>query len=352
MISRAALPNLKCLGLAALSAVIGSMAQAAQPAEPPYHLAVRVPLAGDDRWDYLAIDPAAHRLYVTRGTHVTVFDTQSNSVVGDIPGAKGVHGVALAADLGKAFVSDGKDNAVMVIDLATLKQTARVAVGRNPDAILYEPVTRRVFAFNGQDGTASVIDAASNDVVATLPIGGKLEFAATDGASMVYDNVEDRNELAAIDARTLAVTQHWPLTGCDAPTGLAIDPAVNRLFSACDNGKLAVTDAGTGKVVALAPIGQGPDAVMFDASSKTVITPNGRDGTLSVIHEDAPDRYSPIGTVTTEPGARTGALDPATHRVYLITAKFGDAPAATPDNPHPRPAVVPGSVVLLVYERD
>ena len=335
-------------------AAAGGTACAQRPAASStaaYHVARRVTVGGEGGWDYLVVDTAAHRLWVTRGSHVQVLDADRDSLVGDVSNTAGVHGVALAPALGRAFTSNGRDSSVTIVDLKTLAPIALVKVtGRNPDAILYEPATRRVFTFNGGSADATALDAATGAVVGTIPLGGKPEFAVAQGDGRVFVNVEDKSEVVAFDARTLAVQARWSLAPCEEPTGLAIDRAHGRIFAGCSNEVMAVVDTKSGRVVATPPIGAGVDGTAFDPATQLAFASNG-EGTLTVVHEDAPDRYTVVGTVPTQRGARTLALDERTHRVYTVTAQFGPPPAATPDRPHPRPALVPGTFTVLVVER-
>jgi DNA-binding beta-propeller fold protein YncE len=334
--------------LALLAALAGASAAAGQT---PYRVLHRTVTGGDGGWDYLTVDGPGHRVFVSRGTHVMVVDLRGDSLAGDIPATPGVHGIALAPELGKGFTSNGRDSTVTVFDLRTLAKTGSLHVtGRNPDAILYDPVTRRVFTFNGGSANATAIDAARGTVAGTVALRGKPEAAVLDGAGHVWVNIEDRSEVEEFDPRTLRSLGHWALEGCEEPSGLAIDRAHRRLFSVCGNGKMAVTNMATHRVVALVPIGQGADGAAFDPSAATAFSSNG-DGTMTVVHEDAPDRYSVVQTLATQRGARTIALDPATHRVYTVTAELGAAPAATADNPRPRRPVVPGTFVLLTIGR-
>jgi DNA-binding beta-propeller fold protein YncE len=336
------------LSLVPLLAATAACAQGSAPQAGPYAVLHRTVLGGDGGWDYLTVDAAGDRVFISRGTHVMVASLRTGSLAGDVAPAPGVHGIALAPELGKGFTSNGRDSSVTVFDLRTLATTGTVKVtGRNPDAILYDPATRRVFTFNGGSGDATAIDAAAGTVAGTVALGGKPEAAVLDGAGHVWVNIEDRSEIAEFDARTLALAGHWALEGCEEPSGLAIDRAHGRLFSVCDNGKMAVTDMAAHRVVALVPIGQGPDGAAFDPATQTAFSTNGADGTLTVVHEDAPDRYTVVQTLPTQRGARTIALDPATHRVYTVSAEFGPAPAATAENPRPRRPVLPGTFVLL-----
>jgi len=336
------------LPLAALGLLAPGVARAAPAAAPPpsYHLLQKVTLGGEGGWDYLTVDPAARRLYISRGTHVMVVGADTYKVVGDIPDTSGVHGIALAPALGRGFTSNGQSNTVTIFDLKTLKVLGTAPTGDRPDAILYEPATRRVFTFNGGGDSATAINAVTGKVLGTIPLGGRPEFAAADGKGMVYDNIEDRNEMVAIDARTLALTRRYPLAPLASPSGLAIDAKHRRLFAVCDGKKMAVVNADTGKVVASPAIGDGPDAADFDPSAGLAFSSNGEDGTLTVIREDAPNSYTPAQTVPTQAGARTMALDAKTRRVFLVTAK---PLPATPGAPPWRRSYVPGTFTLLVF---
>jgi YVTN family beta-propeller protein len=339
-------------------AAVGAMAVIASPSvasaaasDAGIHLLQSISLPGTEGWDYLSVDSAARRLYVSRGTHVAVIDIDAGKVVGDIPDTAGVHGVAIDTADGKGFTSNGKANSVTVFDLKTLAKTATVAVGNRPDAILYDPSTARVFTFNAGGPSATAIDAKTDTVVGTVPLPGKPEFAAADGKGMIYDNIEDKSEIVAIDAKALTVTATWPIAPCESPSGLAFDIKHQRLFSVCDGGKMAVTDAKSGKVVATPVIGNGPDAAGFDPKTGNVYSTNGEDGTLTVLHEQSPDVYTTVGTATTKPGARTMALDEKTHRIYTIAGDLAPAPTVAPGEPAPkkRRSYVDGSVTVLVY---
>ena len=336
--------------LAVLAALAAGTAST-QSSAGDYRVLRRTVLGGEGGWDYLTADAPSHRLFVSRGTHVMVVDTRTDSVVGEIPGTPGVHGIALAPELGRGFTSNGRDSTVTVFDLKTLAPLGTTHVtGRGPDAIAYEPVSKRVFTFNGGSGSATAVDAATGRVVGTLDLGGRPESAVSDGAGRMFVNLEDRSEIVPFDARTLRAGPHWALAGCEEPSGLAIDRAHHRLFAVCSNGKMAVVDAASGRVVATVPIGEGPDAAAFDPATQTVFSSNG-EGTLTVVHEDTPDRYRVVQTLATQRSARTMALDPGTHRLYLVTAEFGPAPAATADTPRPRRPMIPGSFVLLTVGR-
>lgn len=339
--------NAAFAALAFVFAAASLVAQSAAPANGPYRLLHRTVIGGDGGWDYLTVDDAGQRVFISRGTHVMVVDLRGDSLMADLPNTPGVHGVALAPELGKGFTSNGRDSSVTVFDLRTLAATGTVKVtGRNPDAILYDPATRRVFTFNGGSASATAIDAARGTVAGTVALAGKPEAAVLDGAGHVWVNIEDKGEIEEFDARSLRSLGHWTLAGCEEPSGLAIDRAHARLFSVCGNGKMVVTNLSSHRVVATLPIGQGADGAAFDPSAGLAFSSNG-DGTMTVVRQDAPDRYTVVQTLATQRGARTIALDPATHRVYTVTAELGTAPAATPDNPRPRRPVLPGTFTLL-----
>ena len=331
----------------------GLAAQAAPPAPPasPFHLVRTIHLPGADGWDYLFDDSRAHRLYVSRGTHVAVVDTRTGRVAGDIPDTNGVHGVAIDPKSGRGFTSNGRSNSVTIFDTKTLKKIGEVLVGEGPDAIVFEPVTGRVFTFNGRAGTATAIDAASGKVVGTVTLPGRPEFPVADGKGHIYDNIEDQSEIADVNARTLAVDHVWPLAPAESPSGIAMDTKGRRLFSVCDGQRLAVTDADTGKVVATSAIGSGPDACAFDPDSHLVFSPNGQDGTITILRQVTPDRYDAVQTLTTQAGARTMALDEKTHHVFTVTATALPADPAAPAGPggRRRRSYVPGSFVILEY---
>jgi YVTN family beta-propeller protein len=318
-------------------------------AAPNREVLQRWKLGGDGGWDYLTLDSANQRLFISRATRVDVVSIESGKLIGSIPDTQGVHGVALAPALKRGFTSNGRANSVTVFDLDTLKviQEAKVS-GRNPDAILYEPSGKHVFTFNGASKDVTVLDASSLAVIATIPVPDKPEFAAQDGRGQIFVNIEsDPGQMVVIDTQKLNVKSTWPLPGCNSPSGLAIDSRHRRLFSVCDGKVMAVTDAVSGKQAALVPIGEHPDAAGYDVKRGIVFSSNG-EGTLSVVHQDSPDRYSVLQTVPTQRGARTMALDEATGKAYLVTADFGPAPAATAEQPRPRPALIPDSFVLLV----
>lgn len=304
-------------------------------------------LGGDGGWDYLTIDANARHLFISRATHVMVMDTDSGKGVGDIPDTPGVHGIALAHDLGRGFISNGRENTVSIFDIKTLATSSKVKVGENPDAILYDPATKRVFTFNGKSHDATAIDAAQGTVLGTIKLDGKPEFAATDEKGEVFVNIEDKNEIEVIDPNKLEVKAKWPLAPCTEPSGLAIDRKNRRLFAGCDK-LMAVVNADNGKVIATLPIGDGVDATAFDDDTKLAFA-SCREGVLNVVHEESPDKFVLAENVPTQLGARTMALDSKTHNVFTVTAKFGSPPAPTADNPHPRPSITPDTFVVLVF---
>lgn len=291
-------------------------------AQDSYHLIRKIPIPGEGGFDYLTVDEGARRLYVSHGTQVEVLDADSGELVGKIPDTNGVHGVAAVSEFGRGFVSDGNTSKVTVFDLATLKTIAEVPTGKKPDAIIYDPATKQIFAFNGGSDSATVITAADGKVAATLALGGKPEFAVADSKGFVFNNLEDKSTLVKIDSRNLAVDEHWPLAPCESPSSMAMDRPNRRLFIGCRNKMMAVVNADSGKVVATAPIGAFVDASAFDPDSRLIFNSNG-EGTITIVHEDSPDKYSVVQTVTTVPRARTLALDAKTHHLFLSTIENG-----------------------------
>jgi DNA-binding beta-propeller fold protein YncE len=319
----------------------------AQAAGTGYHVVKTYKLGGDGSWDYLTLDSASRRLYISRATHVMVIDADSGKSVGDIADTPGVHGIALASDLGRGFISNGREGTVSIFELDSLKPLGKVKVGDNPDAILYDPATKRVFAFNGHSHDVSAIDAAKGTVVGTIKLDGKPEFAVSDEKGGVFVNIEDKNELTALDPKKLEVKAAWPLPGCEEPSGLAIDRKNRRLFSGCGNKVMPIVDADSGKVVSTQPICEGVDATAFDSETGLAFASCG-DGNLTVIRQESADKYSVADTVPTKKGARTLALDSKTHQIFTVSADFGPRPAPTADQPRPRPPILPDSFVLLV----
>ncbi len=315
--------------------LISPLCVLASDASGPYQFLKEIPVGGEGGWDYLSIDEAARRLYVTHVTKIVVIDLDKEVVVGEIVDTPGVHGFALAPELGRGFSSNGKENTASIVDLKTLKTLDKVDTGENPDAILV--VRQSVWVFNGRGQSVTVFDGKSGKVEMTFPLFGKLEFAVTDGAR-IYCNIEDKNEVALVGKAVI----HWPLAPGTEPTGLAIDREHHRLFTGCRNNLMLMLDSDTGKVVCSVPIGQGVDATAFDAGTQLVFASCG-DGTATIAHVDTPDKLTVVQTLATERGARTMALDSTTHKIYLASAKFEPAPAGQ------RPEIVAGSLKILVY---
>ncbi|HSZ60943.1 MAG TPA: YncE family protein [Terriglobales bacterium] len=310
---------MKTLLISALSFVLVA---APALAADSYHIIKKIPIAGQGSWDYLAVDEAARRLYVSHATQVEVLDVDSGAIVGKIENTPGVHGIAIAPELGRGFVSDGKSSAVTIFDLKTLKTIAEVAVGNKPDAIIYDPSTKRVFAFNGDSNSATAIEAADGKVAGTVDLGGSPEYAVADGSGYIYNNLEDASVVLKINARTLKVEQRWPTAPCASPSSIAMDRANRRLFIGCRSKVMAVMNADTGQVITTLTIGDHVDATAFDTSSRLIFNSNG-EGTVTVIHQDSPDKYSIVENVKTLLKAKTMALDPKTHQLFLSTAEAG-----------------------------
>jgi YVTN family beta-propeller protein len=313
----------------------------------PYHAGPVITIGGEGGWDYLSVDAAAHRLYVSHATHVVVIDTQTNKVVGDIPDTPGVHGVAIAADLGRGFVSNGRGNNSSIFDLKTLKLIQKVETGENPDAILYEPAKKEIYTMNGRGKSATVIDAATGKVVATVPLEGKPESAQADSkAGKIYVNMEDLNSVKVIDTATHKVSATWPGAPCEAATGMAFDAVTHRLFLGCDNKLLVMMDSTNGKVVYSVPVGEGVDSTWFDPQTKFAFTSNGGPGTVTVAHEESASVLKVVQTIKTTRGARTMALDPITHTIYLAATDYEPQAPGSKD----RPKAVAGSFRVLTYQ--
>ncbi len=335
-----------CVATMMIVAMYPSFMLAQNP--PGHHLLKKIVIGGEGSWDYLTLDVQTRLLYIAHSTVVEILNVDTGVKGEPILNLKGVHGVALAPDLGRGFISNGRSATVSIFDLKTGKISGEVPTGKNPDAITYDGPTHRVFAFNAGSDSATVIDASSGKVVGTVDLGGGPEFSVPDGKGMIYVNLEDKSEIVGFEARTLEIKHRWPLAPGEGPSGLAIDLKNRRLFSVCGNKELVVMDADSGKVVASLPIGGGVDAVRFDPSTGLIFSSNG-EGTLTVIHQDSPDRYEVEETVVTARGARTLELDPKTHRVFLATAEFGPAPAATKEKPRPRPTIMPGTFMILEF---
>jgi DNA-binding beta-propeller fold protein YncE len=329
--------------LVSLACLAAAPGMAADNAPSSIKVINRLKLGGAGGWDYLSFDVQRRHLFVSRGDRVLVVDVDGNKQIGTIPDTNGVHGIAIAQDLHRGFTSNGKADSVTVFDLDSLKTVATISgTGQKPDAILYDTASHHVFTFNGKSGNASVIDPAKNAVVATIALPGKPEFSAADGKGHVFVNIEDKSELAEIDSGNNKVLHVWPLAPCESPSGLAIDAAHQRLFSVCDNRTMVVTDAQNGRHVATVSIGDGPDAVTFDPAEGMVYSSNGESGTLTVVHENDPDHYTVIANVPTQISARTQALDPQKHRVYLSSAQLG-----TDKDAHGRSQQIPDTFAIL-----
>jgi DNA-binding beta-propeller fold protein YncE len=313
-----------------------------------YEVLNKFVLGGDGGWDYLTLEPKSHRLFIARSDRVMVVDSEKGTLIAEIPKTLGIHGIALALDEDRGFTSNGRQNTVTTFDPANLKVLHETPVGTRPDAILYDDYSKRVFTFNGGSNDATALRVDDEEVAGTVALGGRPEFGVTDGQGKVYVNLEDKSELVEFDPKTLKVNNHWKLAPCEEPTGLAIDREHHRLFVGCGNKMMAVVNGDNGKVITTLPIGEGVDATRFDPETKLAFASCGRDAVLTIVHEDSPEKYSVVQNVSTERGARTMDLDPITHKIYLVTASFGAAPAPTSDNPRPRPSIVPGSFELIV----
>jgi DNA-binding beta-propeller fold protein YncE len=323
---------------------LGLIAAAAFAAEG-YKVINKIKIGGEGRWDYVAMDSANRRLYVSHGTSVEVVDPDAGKVVGTIGQLHGVHGIAIADDLGKGFISNGQSNSVTIFDLKTLAKSGEPATGKNPDAICYEPKTKRVFTFNHSGGDATSIDARTGEVLKTFPLGEAPEFCVADGAGKLYNNLEGSSEVVEIDAAKNEVTRRTSILPCEGPSGLAIDVKGKKLFSVCDK-VMAITDIPTMKVVGTAPIGNGPDAAGYDPGTGLAFSSNG-EGTLSIV-KPVNGKYETVDTVTTSRGARTMTLDPKTHKIFLLAAEYGQAPPPKEGQKRSRPPVIPDSFHVLV----
>jgi DNA-binding beta-propeller fold protein YncE len=339
------------LCLVAIACLASMSSREVRAGVPHYKIVDRWQIGGDGGWDLLTIDAERHRLFFGRGTRTVCVDLNTGQVVGEIPDTPGIHGVALVPEVGSGFTSNGRDSTVTVFDLGSLATVARIHLeAKNPDVIVYEPVSKRVFTFNAGSGNTTAIDAATHAVVGTLDLGGRPEFAVADGRGNLFVNLEDSSAVVGFDASSLKIKSRWALAPGEEPTGLAIDLKRHRLFSACNNDRMIILDSESGRKVAEVPIGKGVDGAGFDPGTRLAFSSNG-EGTLTVIREDSADKYSVVGTVPTQRGARTMALDPKTHRIYLAAAQYGETPAPTADHPHPRPPMLPGTFVILVMDR-
>jgi DNA-binding beta-propeller fold protein YncE len=318
-------------------------------AQSKFHLIKKTVIGGEGGWDYLSADPKNKVLYVSHSTQVEVLDLKTHEKIGTIPDLKGVHGVIAVPSTSRGITTNGRSNSVTIFDLKTLKPIVELPTGKNPDALLYDEFSKRVFVFNHSDVTATAIDIKNGKVVGTVDLGGTaLEAGATDEAGTIFVNLEDAAEIVSFDAKTLAVKDRWKISPCEEPTGLAFDKKNNRLFSVCHSGVMMIIDSKTGNVVTQLPIGQRVDGVVYDPELKMAFSSNG-EGTITVVQEISANEFKVIETIKTEPGARTITLDPKTHHVFVSTALFGETPAATQENPNPRPKVIPGTFMILEY---
>jgi DNA-binding beta-propeller fold protein YncE len=320
------------------------------PSDLGYHIVKRLKIGGEGGWDYLAVDEAARRLYISRSTHVMVVDIETDKVVGDIPDTPGVHGIAIAPELNRGFTSNGKTDSVTVFDLKSLEVLGNVKTGGNPDSIIYDPALKKVFTFNGRSRNSTVIDAVSGKILKTIPLGGKPEYSATDGKGKVYVNIEDTNEVVELSSRTLREIQRFPLDSCVEPTGMGIDAKNNRVFSGCRNKIMSILDTRTGRVTTL-PIGANVDGNGFDSATGFVYSANG-DGTMTVAREVSPDSFEVVDTVLTQRGSRTMAIDPKTHTIYLPGAQFEQPKEPAQNGVKQRPVMVKDSFEVLVIGKE
>lgn len=316
-------------------------------AQSNYKVINKIHIDGNGSWDYITMDEAASRLYVSHGNEMNVVDVTTHTLVGTVPDTKGVHGITLTKDMNKGFISNGRDTSVTIIDLKTLKVITKVKVtGNNPDAILYDPFSQKVFTFNGRSSSSTVIDAKTNKVIGTIKLAGKPEFAVTNLKGRIFVNIEDKNTISAINVSTLKVEHNWPIAPGEAPSGLAIDLKNKRLFSVCENKIMVVVDYETGKVITTVKTGEGTDGVSFDPVLNRVYSSNG-EGTMTVVQEKDANTFTVLENVPTQKGARTITVNSKTHRLYLPTAEYNEAPAPTAQNPRPRATIKPGTFTVL-----
>jgi DNA-binding beta-propeller fold protein YncE len=331
--------------------VLFSLAVAVCRADGPYHFIKEIPISGSGvGWDYCSVDSAGQRLYVSHGNEVMVIDLAKDQVVGEITNTPGVHGIAVAHDLGLGVTSNGKENKASIVDLKTLQTLSKVDTAKGPDGMLYNPAQKEAYLFCGTDKAATVVDVKAGKVVATIPLSGGPEFAQVDPkAGRVYNNIEAENEVAVIDTKSHQVVTNWPIAPGRRASGMAIDLKNHRLFLGCRGSKtMVMMDSTSGEVITSVPIGQGVDANAFDPGTGFAFASCG-DGTTTIAHEDSPDKLTFVQTLTTEPGAKTMALDPKTHKIYLPTAKFEPQPEQAAGSPRQRPTKIPGTFKILVY---
>ncbi|MDQ2770580.1 MAG: PQQ-binding-like beta-propeller repeat protein [Bacteroidota bacterium] len=331
--------------------LFGSAACAQAPAAAPYHLLNTIAIGGEGGWDYLKVDPAGERLYVSHGKQVEVVDLKTNKVIGTIADTPGVHGIETVPSAGRGYITCGRNNTCVVFDLKTLKPIgAPIPTGPKPDALLYDAYSNRVFIFSNDGGKSTVLDAKTGTVVGTAELGGDVEEGVSDGHGTIFANIENKSEIVAFDAKTLVVRHHYPLAPGEEPTGLAYDAKTHRLFSGCANEKLVVTDSQTGKQIAVLPTAKGTDGADFDPATGNIFTSNGS-GTFTVLHEDTPDKFTVVGSVPTARGARTMSINHKNGHLFTVTAEYGSTAAPTTENPRPRPSVVPGTFRVLEFGR-
>lgn len=322
----------------------------AQTSNAQHKVIKKIEVGGEGGWDYLAVDEPAQHLFLSHGNVVSVVDLKTDKVLATIPDTKGVHGIAIADDLNKGFISNGRDTSITVFDLKTLIVLEKIKIkGINPDAILYDIFSHKVFAYNGRSNDATVLDAKTNKIIGTIPLDGKPEFSASDEKGTVFVNIEDKNTITAIDATTLKVKSVWSIAPGEEPTGLAIDIKTHRLFAVCGNKLMVVVDYDNGKIITTLPIGDGCDGVAYDQSKNLIFSSNG-EGTMTVMKQENENLYKVIETVQTQKRARTITLNKTKHLLYLPTAEFGEKPEATKENPNPRPPVKPNTFCVLVIE--
>lgn len=332
-----------------LLAIIGLLSACTVLADDSYKLLKEIPIGGEGGWDILSVDSAAHRLYLSHATKVVVVDLKKNAVVGEIPDLPGVHAFVAVPELQVGFSTNGKEDKSSVVDLKTLATTSKIDTGKNPDAMAYDAARGEVYVFNHSGNSATVIDAKNAKIVSTIELGGSPEFAATDSkAGRVYVNIEDKNEVAVIDTAKHEVIAHWPIAPGEEASGIALDAAHHRLFATCHNKMMVMLDTESGKVVTNVPIGSGVDGCEFDDSTQLAFASCG-EGVTTIAKEESPEKLTVVQTLTTQRGARTMALDPATHRIYLPTAEFQAAPPPAPGASPSRPTMVPNTMKLLVY---
>ena len=332
-----------------LAAII-ALAIAPSVAAAQYQITRTFTLGGDGSWDYVVPDPPHHRLFIGRQNRLMVVDENDGKLIGEVMGIHGAHGAAIVDKTGHGFATSSDDSSIVMFDLTTFKVLGRAHAAEDADAIIYDAPSDRVFSFNGDAHSATVVEPAAGKLVTNIPLGGKPESGVSAGDGKVYVNITDNSEVVEIDAKALTVTRRWSTVPCKQPVSMAIDPAHSRLFSGCRSGVMAVSDIKAGKVVATAPIGSGNDGAAFDPASGDAFFSN-VDGTLTIVHQDDADKYHVVQNVMTARGGRNMGLDPETHRVFVVVAKYGPTPDSSAANPRRRPPIIPGSFSILVVER-